>query len=119
MFGRAGRPQFDTQGHVFAVAHDDDVKINKWRKKYEQIDPRSKDPEDHADAQGPGAQETQPPQDRAVLGGGQFRTLIEAGPAKLYSRGMIPYSVMIFLLTAPARCTRCATSSTSASPGVG
>jgi superfamily II RNA helicase len=49
IFGRAGRPQFDTQGHVFAVAHDDDVKIFKWRKRYEQIDA---------------------PQDRAVLGRG-------------------------------------------------
>lgn len=30
---------------------------------------------------------------------GQFKTLIEAGPARLTSRSMIPYSVLIFLLT--------------------
>ena len=27
IFGRAGRPQFDTQGYVVAMAHEDDVKI--------------------------------------------------------------------------------------------
>ena len=27
MFGRAGRPQYDDQGHVYALAHEDDVKI--------------------------------------------------------------------------------------------
>src|SRR5690606_16209534 len=31
MFGRAGRPQFDTEGHVFALAHEDDVKIARWK----------------------------------------------------------------------------------------
>ena len=30
---------------------------------------------------------------------GQFRALIDAGPAKLYSRSMIPYQVLIYLLT--------------------
>ena len=37
MFGRAGRPQFDTQGHVFAVAHEDDVKILRHKDKIAQI----------------------------------------------------------------------------------
>jgi len=31
MFGRAGRPQFDTQGYVFVLAHEDDVKIARWK----------------------------------------------------------------------------------------
>ena len=30
---------------------------------------------------------------------GQFKQLIEARPARLYSRAMIPYSVLVFLLT--------------------
>lgn len=99
MFGRAGRPQFDTQGHVFAIAHDDDVKINKWRKKYEQIDPNSKDPgimrkRKELERKKPSRRKT-----AEYWGEGQFKTMIEAGPAKLYSRGMIPYSVLIFLLT--------------------
>ena len=45
MFGRAGRPQFDTQGHVFAVAHDDDVRIAKHKLKIEQIPADTKDPQ--------------------------------------------------------------------------
>ena len=44
MFGRAGRPQFDTQGFVFALAHEDDVKILRWREKYDQIPEDTKDP---------------------------------------------------------------------------
>ncbi len=44
MFGRAGRPQFDTEGHVFALAHEDDVKINKWKQKYDSIPEDTKDP---------------------------------------------------------------------------
>ncbi len=99
MFGRAGRPQFDTQGHVFAAAHDDDVKINKWRKKYEQIPANTKDPgllraRKDLERKRPTRRKTE-----QYWSEGQFRTLIEAGPAKLSSRSMIPYSVLTFLLT--------------------
>src|SRR5690606_15789422 len=44
MFGRAGRPQFDTRGFVFAAAHDDDVKIAKHQEKIAQIPEDTKDP---------------------------------------------------------------------------
>ena len=44
MFGRAGRPQFDSQGFVFSLAHEDDVKILRWREKYDQIPEDTKDP---------------------------------------------------------------------------
>jgi superfamily II DNA/RNA helicase len=99
IFGRAGRPQFDTQGHVYAVAHEDDVKIHKWRKKYEQIDPHSKEPgimrmRKELERKKPSRRSTE-----QYWSEGQFKTLLAAGPAKLYSRGMIPYSVLIFLLT--------------------
>ncbi len=98
MFGRAGRPQFDTQGYVYAVAHDDDVKINKWRLKYEQLGD-SKDPgilraKKDLERKRPSRRKTE-----QYWAEGQFRTLIEAGPAKLFSRSMIPYSVLVFLLT--------------------
>ena len=99
MFGRAGRPQFDTQGHVFAAAHEDDVKISKWRKKYDQIPPQSKDPgimrmRKELERKRPTRRKTE-----QYWSEGQFKGLIAAGPARLYSRGMIPYSVLIFLLT--------------------
>jgi len=42
--GRAGRPQFDTRGYVYALAHEDDVKIARWQEKYDQIPENTKDP---------------------------------------------------------------------------
>ena len=99
MFGRAGRPQFDKTGYVYALAHEDDVKIVKWRKKYDQIDPNSKDPgilraRKELERKKPTRRKTE-----QYWTEGQFQTLIKAGPAKLYSRSMIPYNVLIFLLT--------------------
>ena len=99
MFGRAGRPQFDTQGYVYAVAHDDDVKIRKWRERFDKIDPNSKDPgimrmRKEMERKRPTRRSTE-----QYWTEGQFRALIEAGSAKLASRSMIPYSVLIFLLT--------------------
>lgn len=98
IFGRAGRPQYDTQGHVFAAAHDDDVKINKWRRKYEQIDPNSKDPgimraRKDLERKRPTRRKTE-----SYWSEGQFRQLIEAGPARLSSRGTLPYNILVFLL---------------------
>jgi len=99
IFGRAGRPQFDTQGYVFAMAHDDDVKINKWRQKYEQLDLSSKAPamlqkRKDLERKKPSRRKTQ-----QYWSEGQLQQLVEAGPAKLYSRSMISYQVLIYLLT--------------------
>ncbi len=99
MFGRAGRPQFDTNGYVYVLAHDDDLKIARWRKKYEQIDPKSKDPNllrarKQLERKRPTRRKTE-----QYWTEGQFRKLIEAKPANLASRSMIPYSVLIYLLT--------------------
>lgn len=99
MFGRAGRPQFDTQGYVYVVAHEDDVKLNKWRKKYDLLDPNSKDPgimrlRKDLERKRPSRRTTE-----QYWTEGQFKALVAAGPAKLYSRGMVPYQVLLFLLT--------------------
>ncbi|QOJ14311.1 MAG: DEAD/DEAH box helicase [Planctomycetia bacterium] len=98
MFGRAGRPQFDDRGFVYALAHEDDVRIHKWKQRMDRIDPNSKDPglmraRRELERKRPTRRSTE-----QYWTQGQFRTLIEAGPAKLYSRSMIPYSVLIFLL---------------------
>ncbi len=99
MFGRAGRPQFDTTGYVYALAHEDDAKIAKWRRKYDQIDAKSKDPglmraRKQVERKKPSRRKTV-----QYWSEGQFKWLIEAGPAKLASRSMIPYQVLIYLLT--------------------
>lgn len=98
MFGRAGRPQFDAKGYVFVLAHEDDAKIAKWRKKYEQIDPNSKDPgilraRKELERKRPTRRKTE-----EYWTEGQFKSLIAAGPAKLVSRSMVPYQVLVFLL---------------------
>ena len=33
-----------TRGYVFALAHEDDVKLNRWREKYDSIPEDTKDP---------------------------------------------------------------------------
>ncbi len=44
MFGPRRRPQFDSRGYVFAVAHEDDVRIARWQEKYDSIPEDTKDP---------------------------------------------------------------------------
>src|SRR6185369_13426223 len=44
IFGRAGRPQFDDRGYVVALAAEDDVKILRWKEKYDQIPENTRDP---------------------------------------------------------------------------
>ncbi len=99
MFGRAGRPQFDDRGYVYVLAHEDDARIAKWRRKYEQIDPNSRDPgllraRKELERRKPTRRSTE-----QYWTEGQFRTLIQAGPARLVSRQMITYPVLIYLLT--------------------
>lgn len=99
MFGRAGRPQFDTEGHVWCVAHDDDVKINRWREKRDKLaSTGSKDPGilkalKQLDKKAPKRRSTEQYWQET-----QFRSLIESGPARLKSRSMIPYRFLVWLL---------------------
>ncbi|MCC7293991.1 MAG: DEAD/DEAH box helicase [Phycisphaerales bacterium] len=98
IFGRAGRPQFDKKGYVHAMAHEDDARIAKWKKKYDQIDPKSKDP---GILRAKKDLERKRPTRRTheqYWTEGQFKTLIAAGPGKLASRSMIPYQVLVYLL---------------------
>src|SRR5438552_10544502 len=44
IFGRAGRPQYDERGYVYALAHEDDVKILRWKEKYDAIPENTGDP---------------------------------------------------------------------------
>lgn len=99
MFGRAGRPQFDTQGHVYAVAHEDDARIARWKRRFEQIDPNSRDPaiqriRKELERKRPTRRKTE-----QYWSEGQFRQLIAAGPARLASRSMISYQVLVYMLT--------------------
>jgi superfamily II DNA/RNA helicase len=100
MFGRAGRPQFDTQGYVFGLAHEDDVKILRWREKYDQIPEDTKDP---GLRKAKKALKKKMPTRRATQQywtEGQFDKLKAAAPGKLSSRGLLPWRLLAYMLDA-------------------
>lgn len=98
IFGRAGRPQFDDRGYVFALAHEDDVKINRWREKYDSI------PEDTKDLgllKAKKQLKKKMPKRRSgesYWSETQFLQLQEASATDLSSRGQLPWRLLAYLL---------------------
>lgn len=106
MFGRAGRPQFDTRGYVFALAHEDDVRIARWREKFDKI------PEDTRD---PGLLKAKKDLKRKMpkrspteqyWSEGQFQKLTQAPPSRLRSRGPLPWRLLAYMLQASPEVDR-------------
>jgi superfamily II DNA/RNA helicase len=98
MFGRAGRPQFDTQGYVFALPNEDDVKILRWQQKFDQIPADTKDPGLMAAKK---QLKKKMPKRRDVFqywSQAQFEQLRIAKPAKLSSRGPLPWRMLAYML---------------------
>lgn len=98
MFGRAGRPQFDDRGYVYAIAHEDDVKILRWKEKYEKIPEDTRDPglikaKKEMKRKKPSRSDT-----RTYWTEGQFKQLQSAPPGKLYSKGPLPWRLLAYLL---------------------
>ncbi|HEX8915597.1 MAG TPA: helicase-related protein, partial [Humisphaera sp.] len=100
MFGRAGRPQFDSEGHVYALAHEDDVRLAKWQEKYDSIPETEKDPKMMAMKK---AILKKKPTRRANFvywNPEQFVKLQTAPPVRLASRGNLNWRWLGFLLEA-------------------
>jgi superfamily II DNA/RNA helicase len=100
MFGRAGRPQFDTEGFVYVLAHEDDVKINKWKVKYDSIPENTKDP---GLMQAKKTLLKKKPTRRNTVtywSPEQFTKLQGTPPAKLASRGRLTWRWLAYLLDA-------------------
>lgn len=98
MFGRAGRPQFDDRGFVFALAHEDDVKILRFKEKYDQIPEDTKDPnlikaKKKLKKKAPKRRENE-----TYWTEQQFQKLVESPPGKLYSKGPLPWRLLAYLL---------------------
>jgi len=98
IFGRAGRPQFDTQGYVFALAHEDDVRIHRWREKYEAIPEDTKDPvllklKKELKRKKPSRRENQ-----VYWSEGDFHRLRTSPPGKLSSKGQLPWRLLAYML---------------------
>ena len=98
IFGRAGRPQFDDRGYVYALAHEDDVKINRWREKYEQIPEDTKDPGLMKMKKALKKKMPKRRTDEQYWSKQQFETLREAPSAKLSSRGSLPWRLLAYML---------------------
>ncbi len=100
MFGRAGRPQFDTEGHVFALAHEDDVRIAKHKLKVAQIPADTKDPKLMKKRK---QMEKKTPRRREGVtywSEAQFEKLRDAPAGKLESKGRLPWRLLAYLLDA-------------------
>ncbi|HWG41687.1 MAG TPA: DEAD/DEAH box helicase [Gemmataceae bacterium] len=98
IFGRAGRPQFDDRGFVFALAHEDDVRILRWKEKYDRIPEDTRDP---GLIKAKKALKKKKPsrRDNAVYWSeAQFQQLQAAPPGKLYSKGPMPWRLLAYLL---------------------
>ncbi len=98
MFGRAGRPQFDKEGFVYALAHEDDVKILHWKERYDQIPEDTKDPmliraKKAMKKKQPKRRDTEQYWNKE-----QFEKLRTAPPGKLTSQGPLPWRLLAYLL---------------------
>jgi superfamily II DNA/RNA helicase len=98
IFGRAGRPQYDAEGHVFVLPHEDDVRILKWKEKFDQIPEDTKDPgllqarkalKKKQPTRSPG---------RAYWNEAQFEKLRTAPPRHLTSQGGVPWRILADML---------------------
>jgi superfamily II DNA/RNA helicase len=98
IFGRAGRPQFDSVGHVYAMAPEDDVKILRWKEKYDQIPDDTRDPvlikkKKELKRKKPSRRDGVQYWNEAT-----FERLKTAPPGKLYSKGPLPWRMLAYLL---------------------
>ncbi len=100
IFGRAGRPQYDTQGFVFVLAHEDDVKLQRWRVKYDSIADDTKDPQLRRAKK---ALKKKMPKRRTNVQywtEQQFDKLCASPPGRLSSRGPLPWRLLAHWLQA-------------------
>lgn len=100
MFGRAGRPQYDSEGFVYALAHEDDVKLHRWQEKYDQIPEDTKDP---GLMKAKKALKKKKPKRRTTeqyWTEEQFEKLRTSPPGNLESRGHLPWRLLAHMLDA-------------------
>jgi superfamily II DNA/RNA helicase len=100
IFGRAGRPQFDTHGHVYVLAHEDDVKIARWREQYDKIPEDTKDPGLLKAKKAIKRKQPHRRDNEQYWNEAQFQKLVAAPPGKLYSRGPLPWRLLGYMLDA-------------------
>ncbi len=100
MFGRAGRPQYDSQGYVFVLAHEDDVKLARWREKFDRIPADAKDPQLLRMKKELKRKMPQRRPEETYWNEAQFWKLKDSPPARLVSRGHLPWRLLAYMLQA-------------------
>ena len=106
IFGRAGRPQFDTHGYVYVLAHEDDVRLERWKKQYDQIPEDTKDPGLLKKKKELKKKKPEKSANRQYWADWQFEKLKTAPPARLYSKGPLPWRLFAYLLEASPDVSR-------------
>jgi superfamily II DNA/RNA helicase len=100
MFGRAGRPQYDDQGFVFALPHEDDVRIARWKEKYDSIPEDTKDPGLRKAKKALKKKQPKRREDVQYWSQQQFEQLSVAPSANLASRGPLSWRLLVHMLDA-------------------
>ncbi len=97
---RPGRPAAVRRSAAtsIALAHEDDVKILRWKEKFDQIPEDTRDPgllkaKKDLKRKKPTRSDT-----RTYWSEGQFKQLQAAPPGKLYSKGPLPWRLLAYLL---------------------
>ena len=98
IFGRAGRPQFDTEGFVYAYPEEDDVRILRWTQQYDQIPENTKDPgllKKKKDLQ---RKKPTRNSQKKYWTEADFERLKNAPAGRLFSKGPLPWRLLAYLL---------------------
>lgn len=98
IFGRAGRPQYDKEGFVYAFPHEDDVRILRWKQQYDQIPENTKDPALMKKKKDMQRKKPTRNQNKKYWTEADFEKLKGAPPARLYSKGPLPWRLLAYLL---------------------
>lgn len=98
IFGRAGRPQYDNEGYVYALAHEDDVKLLRWREKYDQIPEDTKDPGLRKAKKALKKKMPKRRQGETYWTEEQFEKLRSGESANLVSKGNLPWRLLAYML---------------------
>lgn len=98
IFGRAGRPQYDKEGFVYAIAHEDDVRLLRWKRQYDAIPEDTKDPVLLKKKKELKRKKPTRNEQRQYWNESHFDKLKAAPPGKLYSKGPIPWRLLAYLL---------------------
>ena len=98
IFGRAGRPQFDTEGYVFAYPDEDDVRILRWKKQFDQIPENTKDPGLLKAKKSLLKKKPSRNSQKKYWTEADFERLQNAPAGRLYSKGPLPWRLLAYLL---------------------